>query len=161
MNRTWVTGLWDDTAIRKISEKGWAAASETKESSWIKSSKWHVTFAALWDLSRCTSRATWGSAALFKHSAIKKKHCTSAQVSEYLLLFRRVRALTYVSVSLLFNGKVALLSVKQHLNLVWTLCIITKVKKKLCWFFVSYLQQNVTATQKSRNRPGKNYFHSK
>lgn len=96
----------------------------------IKSSKWHIAFAALWDLSRCTSRATQVSAALFKQSAIKRKHCTSAQGSEWLLLLSGRRAFIYVKDSHLFNGKVALLSVKQLLILS-RLCVITELERKL------------------------------
>lgn len=50
-------------------------------------------------------------------SAIKRKHCTSAQGPEWLLLLAGRRALMYVKDSHLFNGKVALLSITQLLIL--------------------------------------------
>lgn len=125
-----VTGLWDDTAIRQISAKGWAAALKSWESNRIKSSKWHITSAALRDLSCCTSRATRVSAALFKQSAIKRKPCTGAQGPERLLLLGGRRALAYAKDSHLFNGKAALLSVKQLLILS-RLCAITELERKL------------------------------
>lgn len=130
MNKMLVTVLWDDTALRKISAKDWAAAMKRWEWNGIKSSKWHVAFAALQDLSRCSSRATQVSAALFKQSGIKRKHCTSAQGSVWLLLLAGRRALMYVKDSHLFNGKVALLSVKQLLILS-RLCVIAELEREI------------------------------